>query len=75
LSESQPGLRGDVAAWFVSGVTSRFPAIARQPDESRVVLTLEYYFLSVIWEVIISTVIVTKKDFWGAKNGVSGCLP
>jgi len=48
LSESQPGFRDDDATWFVSGVTSRVPVVAREPDESRVVLTLEYYVLPII---------------------------
>jgi hypothetical protein len=77
LSESQSGFRGDDAAWFVSGVTSEVPAVAREPDESRVILTLEYYVLPVIREVIITTMIVTRKENFGggAKNDVSACLP
>jgi len=62
LSDSQSGFRGDDAAWFVSGVTSRVPAVAREPNESRVELTLEYYVLPVMREVIISTVIVTRRE-------------
>jgi hypothetical protein len=69
LSKSQPGFHGDDAAWFVSGVTSRVSAVTREPEESRIVLTLEYYVLPVIREVIISTVIVTRKEtFWGPRG-------
>jgi len=76
LSDSQPGFRGDDAAWFVSGVTSEVPAVAREPAESRVVLTLECYVIPAIREVVVSTMMVTRKEtFWGAKNDVSACLP
>jgi hypothetical protein len=67
LSKSQPGFRDDDAPWFVSGVTSRVTVVAREPDESRGVLTLEYYVHPIIWEAITSIVIVTRKKtffFW-----------